>query len=117
MPHLLIVEDSPLITDALRILFEAHEYRVSVANTVADGIATATTDPADVIVLDLSLPDGSGLDVLYALEQTGQPARAAIALTGSGDDVTRERCRAAGCRMLLEKPVPIRELLAQVQSL
>lgn len=117
MPHLLIVEDSPLVTDALRLLFEAQGYRVSIANTIARGVEYATTDPVDVLLLDLALPDGSGLELLHTLRRSRALPLATLAVTGTSDDVTRERCLAAGCRAVLEKPVPIQELLAQVRSL
>lgn len=116
MQHLLIVEDSCLVTDALRLLFEAHGYRVSIANSVALGFEYATNDPADVMLLDLSLPDGNGLDLLHSLRRAGTLPLATLAVTGWSDDVTRERCLAAGCRAVLEKPVPIQELLARVQA-
>jgi CheY-like chemotaxis protein len=57
------------------------------------------------MLLDLTLPDGDGLDVLRALAPDGGPAPAAIALTGHDDPGTAARCLAAGCRAVLTKPV------------
>lgn len=115
--HILIVDDSALVTDALRILFEANGYRVSVAGSVASAAARAVADPADVMLLDLTLPDGDGLATLARLRTEGAPSPATIALTGHDDDVIRERCLAAGCRAVLVKPAPTQQLLALVRSL
>jgi DNA-binding response OmpR family regulator len=117
MRHLLIIEDSTLITSALRLLFETQGYRVTVAHAVATGVACATADPADVMLLDLTLPDGHGLDVLRLLHDNQVAPGATIALTGTDDPAIRTRCLTAGCQAVLVKPVPIQELLAAVQSL
>jgi CheY-like chemotaxis protein len=87
---------------------------VSVAGTVAEAVAAATADPPDVLLLDLTLPDGDGLAVLARLGARGALPRAAVALTGHDDPETRERCLAAGCRAVLLKPVPARELVRMV---
>lgn len=102
---------------ALRILFEASGYAVLTAGSVAEAVAAAAATPPDVMLLDLSLPDGSGLDVVAALAAAARLPRAIVALTGHDDDDVRARCLAAGCRAVLVKPVPARELLATVQSL
>jgi two-component system torCAD operon response regulator TorR len=117
MAHILLVEDSALVASALRTLFEANGYRVSVAGDIATAVTQATEDPADIILLDLSLPDGNGLLVLSHLRERNALPRATIALTGHEDDAIREACLVAGCQSVLVKPVPIQELLALVQSL
>jgi len=114
--HLLIVDDSPLVTDALRVLCEASGYRVSVAATAADAVTRYVADPPSVMVLDLTLPDGSGLSVLDQLVERHHTPRTVV-LTGHDDPAIRERCLARGCLAVLVKPVPVRELLAQVQSI
>ena len=115
--HLLIVDDSVAVTGALQLLFEESGYRVSVASGVDDAVQSATADPADIMLLDLTLADGDGLMVLERLRGTAAEPRATIALTGHDDDEIRERCLAAGCREMLVKPAPIRELLALVRAL
>jgi DNA-binding response OmpR family regulator len=115
--HLRIVDDSALIGGALRLLFEAHQYRVSVAHSVASAIGNERMDPSDILLLDLSLSDGDGLEVLAGLRRHNAPVPLTIVLTGHDDDVTRERCRRAGCAQVLLKPVVAQELLAQVRSL
>lgn len=116
--HLLIVEDSRLLAQAFRLLFEESGYRVSVSETVAAAkAALGTDDTVDVMLLDLTLPDGNGLSVLTELHaEGGTPPRTTIALTGHDDDLTRERCLAAGCQTVLMKPISPRTLLAAVRA-
>src|SRR6266550_2765863 len=109
--RILVVEDSVLISGALRILLEASGYEVSVAGTAIDAIETGTGIRPDVVLLDLSLPDGDGLWVLEELHSRDVRPSVKLAMTGYDDDRTRERCLAAGCDDVLIKPVPARELL------
>ena len=115
--RLLIVEDSAIVASALRLLFEESGYDVDVAATVKDAIATATASTPDVMLLDLTLPDGDGLAILERLRADDHAPRSTIALTGHDDDELRERCIDAGCVDVLLKPVPIARLVALVRSL
>jgi CheY-like chemotaxis protein len=109
----LIVEDNELVTGALRILFEETGRRVTVAHSVAEAIDAGEKDPPDLLLLDLSLPDGDGLEVVRALRSRGVHPRATVAITGRDDPASLERCTKAGCTAVLVKPVPTRELLAK----
>lgn len=117
-PHVLIVEDSSLVRDAMRILFETSSHRVSTAASVADAVRANAEDPADLVLLDLTLPDGDGLAVLRAAAGAAVERQTIfVALTGRDDPVTRERCLAAGCADVLVKPVPARDLVARTRAL
>jgi len=107
--HILIVEDNQLVIDALRILFEAADRRVSGARTISEALAVAEADPPRLVLLDLRLPDGDGLTLVDYFR-----AREAvvIAFTGDDDPVKRQRCLDAGCVEVLIKPVPVKELIA-----
>ena len=109
--HVLIVEDNELVTGALRALFEATGRRVTVAHSVADAVRAGENDPPDLLLLDLSLPDGDGLEVAKRLAERGVTPRATVALTGRDDDATMKRCYDAGVTAVMLKPVPTRELL------
>ncbi|MBA3656945.1 MAG: response regulator [Gemmatimonadaceae bacterium] len=110
-PHVLIVEDSALITDALRILFEGSGFRVTIASSVADARTLAADDVADLMLLDVKLEDGDGLDLLMEMRARNVEPETTIALTGYDDPMTRQRAVDAGCADVLVKPVPVRELL------
>ena len=85
MVHILIVEDSDLVTNALKVLFEAHGFRVSIADDIATGVERATSSAIDVLLLDLTLPDGDGLAIIQLLRERNALPRATIALTGHDD--------------------------------
>jgi two-component system KDP operon response regulator KdpE len=109
--RVLVVEDSVLISGALRILLESNGYDVSVAATAAGAVDAGAELPPDVVLLDLTLPDADGLTVLQGLGSRDVHPTVKLAMTGHDDDATRLRCIAAGCDDVLVKPVPVREIL------
>lgn len=110
-PHVLVAEDNQLVCDAMRVLFEETGHRVSAAGHIAEIVDIASSDPVDLLLLDLGLADGDGLEVLSALRERDALPRVSVALTGRDDAETIARCTAAGCRAVLLKPVPARDLL------
>ena len=112
---MLIVEDNDLVSGALRVLFEQTGRRVSIAATVADAIAVASADRPDLMLFDLTLPDGNGLAILEELRREKRAPRVAVALTGHDDPGIAERCAELGCADVLLKPVPTRELLRRAE--
>ena len=108
---MLIVEDNELVTGALRILFEETGRRVTVAHSVAEAIKAGTSDPPDLLLLDLTLPDGDGLEVSRVLRKRGVQPKATVALTGRDDPESLKRCSDAEVTAVMVKPVPTRELL------
>jgi CheY-like chemotaxis protein len=112
----LIVEDNDLVSGALRVLFEQTGRRVSIAATVADAIAVASADRPDLMLIDLTLPDGNGLAILETLRRENRTPRVAVALTGHDDPSIAERCAQLGCADVLLKPVPTRELLRRAEK-
>jgi DNA-binding response OmpR family regulator len=113
--RILIVEDSQLVTEAFTILFTEAGYEVDTAATVAEAIERGRSDVVDVMILDISLPDGSGLEVLDALRDSGNLPRATLAMTGHNDAESHRKCIEAGCAEVLLKPVPIAELLRLIK--
>ena len=114
--HVLIVDDSALVTDALRLLFEESGYDVSVAGSVREAVDAGVARAVDVMLLDLTLPDGDGLVALTDLRERGVEPRVTAALTGHEAAEVTVRCVAAGCQAVLVKPVPIADLLKQVRE-
>jgi CheY-like chemotaxis protein len=115
-PLVLLVDDSDLVTEALGILLVETGHRVTTAASVQGAIDAARADPPDVLLLDLTLPDGDGLEVLRTLASEGRAPRATVALTGHDDEATQARCLAAGCRAVLAKPVRAAALLAGLRE-
>ena len=68
MAIILIIDDEPDITATLGRFFERSRHEVLVAHSAEEGIATFRRARPDLVLLDLHLPDMSGLDVLSALQ-------------------------------------------------
>ena len=115
-PHILIVDDSAAVTDALRVLFEETGHDVSVAASVRDAVAVTAERPVDVMFLDLTLRDGDGLSALQTMRARQIAPRVTAALTGHAEPEIAARCKAAGCDAVLVKPVPIAVLLKAVRE-
>lgn len=98
----------------MRMLLEADGHEVRVAGTVADAVVACNEWTVDLMLLDLTLPDGDGLQVLA--EATARPS-VTVALTGWDEPSVAKRCRAAGCHDVLLKPIPARTLLALTATL
>ena len=105
------------MTEAFGILFTEAGYDVDTAATVAEALKRGTSEPPDLMLLDISLPDGSGLEVLDTLRKRGVTPRATLAMTGHNDAESRRKCIEAGCAEVLLKPVPIGELLRHIKRL
>lgn len=80
----------------------------------ARAVAASAEGPVDVVVGDIGLPDGDGIDLLGELK--GAYGCGVIALTGHGMDSDLQRCKAAGVDVHLLKPVGVKELRDAVWS-
>jgi DNA-binding response OmpR family regulator len=116
LPHVLVAEDNDLVSGAMRVLLEETGHRVTTTPSIAATVAAAIADPVDLLLLDLGLADGDGLVVLEQLAERGALPRVSVALTGRDEAEIVARCQAAGCREVLLKPVPVRELVAKVRG-
>jgi len=112
----LIVEDSELVSGALRLLFEQTGHRVTVAASVSDAVAAVLREAPDLMLLDLTLPDGEGTVVLERLREQDRMPRVVVGLTGHDEPEMVARCTALGCADVLLKPVPTRELLRRAEE-
>jgi len=100
----MIVDDSDLMRLRLRALLREVPgvHLVAEAATAEAAQQMLPGSPPDIMILDLRLPDSSGLDVLRAARTLPHPPRVII-LTDYGYDMLRQRCRAAGADAFLEK--------------
>jgi len=112
--RILLVEDHFDTASVLRRLLSAMGHDVLVCQTVADAVARLD-ESFDVLLSDIGLPDGSGLDLVTQIrKRLNLPA---IALTGYGMDEDISRSRAAGFDAHLTKPISLEELSAKIVEL
>jgi DNA-binding response OmpR family regulator len=114
--HVLIIEDDPRLADLLEQLLAADRHVVEVARTGRDGLDLAEANGVDVIVLDIGLPDLSGLEVARRLRRTGS---AVPILMLTARDAVRDRVAGldAGADDYLVKPFAFEELAARLRSI
>jgi len=113
--RILLIEDHAETARIMARVLEHMGYKVTVANTKADGLSAASSQPFDLIISDLGLPDGSGLDLMRHLRQS--LSTPAIALTGYGQETDQAAARDAGFNEHLIKPVNMDQLAAAIGRL
>ncbi|GAA1032795.1 response regulator transcription factor [Virgisporangium ochraceum] len=113
--RVLVVDDQPNILDMLTTVLRFHGFAVSTAATAAEAVAVATGVRPDLVVLDVRLPDGDGIDVCRRLRSAGltagivfltardAPRDKVMGLTLGGDDY-------------VTKPFSVDELVARVRA-
>ena len=105
---ILLVEDHPDTSAALATLLKGFGWNVRVAETVADAIAAADAEHFDLLISDIGLPDGNGLDLMKQL-CAKRPVRG-ICLSGFGMEEDVKSSRDAGFLEHLTKPVNVAQL-------
>jgi len=110
---ILIIDDEPQIRRLLKMALEANGYKVLEAETAQDGLLQAGMNQPDVLLLDLGLPDNSGLEVLAKFrEWSNKPI---IVLTVQDDDETKIFALDSGADDYITKPFNTGELLARIR--
>jgi DNA-binding NarL/FixJ family response regulator len=105
--RVLIVDDHPVVRRGLRAMLESEPWvgEVLEAATAAEAVREAVTGKADLVVMDVALPDGDGIDAATRLAQARPEARVAI-LTMSDDAAVVARALRAGVAGYLLKDTP-----------
>ncbi|WP_199509642.1 response regulator transcription factor [Nucisporomicrobium flavum] len=114
--RILVVDDQPYIVDMLATVLTFHGFAVDTAGTAAQAVAKAAERRPDVVLLDVTLPDGNGMDVCRRLREEG-----------SGADVVFLTARDARAELIaglayggddwITKPFDVEVLLARVRAL
>jgi two-component system response regulator HydG len=109
MTSILVVDDDQTVRETLAEFFETLGWPVRTAATATEGRQAAAEHAPDVVLVDLRLPDASGLTLLEAL-RADDPVSAVIVLTGHADVPTAVHAMRQGALDLLEKPVDLETL-------
>jgi DNA-binding response OmpR family regulator len=116
MQRLLMIDDDARLATMVRDYLAASGFAVEIAGDVATGVAALRTRPAELLILDLMLPDGDGLDVCRRLRADGVGIPV-LMLTAKGDPIDRVIGLEIGADDYLPKPFEPRELQARIKAL
>lgn len=114
MTKVLVIDDEPQILRALRINLSVRGYDVVTVSTGAAALLAATEERPDVIVLDLGLPDMSGIDVIGGLR--GWLTAPIVVLSARTDSSEKVKALDAGADDYVTKPFGMDEFLARLRA-
>jgi two-component system KDP operon response regulator KdpE len=112
--HVLVVDDEPQILRALGVILRNAGYAVATAATKSEALDAVSVRPPDAMVLDLVLPDGSGVDVTSEVRTWSQLP--IIVLSAVGDEREKVRALDVGADDYITKPFGTEELLARLRA-
>ena len=113
-PAAVVIEDEPQIRRFVRAALEAEGWQVHEADTLKRGLTEAGTRKPDLLILDLGLPDGDGIDLIRDLRGwSGVPI---VVLSARSDEADKIAALDAGADDYLTKPFGVGELLARVRA-
>ena len=118
MTKILVVDDEPNILLSLEFLMQQAGFEVTTADNGQSALAQADRETPDLVLLDISLPDISGFEVLERLREESRFARLPIImLTAHGREVEREKGLALGADDYITKPFSTQALVEKVTRL
>jgi two-component system KDP operon response regulator KdpE len=113
-PIAILIEDEPQIRRFVRLALEAEGWQVHEADTVRRGLLDAGTRKPDLLVVDLGLPDGDGLDLIRDVRSWSNVP--IVVLSARADESDKIAALDAGADDYLTKPFGVGELLARVRA-
>lgn len=112
-PLVLVVEDEPPMRKFIRASLVSHGYRVLEAERAVEAMALMTSHRPEIVLLDLGLPDGDGLDVTKQIREWSPVPIIVLSARGREDD--KVTALDAGADDYLTKPFGVNELLARMR--
>ncbi|MGV8932059.1 MAG: response regulator [Luteimonas sp.] len=113
--RVLVIDDEPQIRKFLEISLRAQGYHVELAADAETGLAALALQGADLVILDIGLPDRDGHEVLRDIRQWSQVP--VIMLTVRADEAGKVAALDGGANDYVTKPFGVQELMARVRSL
>ncbi|HWP84201.1 MAG TPA: sigma-54 dependent transcriptional regulator [Terriglobia bacterium] len=113
---LLVIDDEPGIRESLDMLLSGEGYRVELAATAAEGLQRLERKPFDLVLLDVMLPDRSGLEVLREI-RASHPKLSVVMITAYGSVENAVEAMRLGATNYINKPWDNARLLAEIATL
>ncbi|MBQ4270555.1 MAG: response regulator transcription factor [Clostridiales bacterium] len=114
IPHILICDDDPIVHESLRLYIENEHYTHSDAYDGAESLKKVEEDKPDLILLDVMMPEMSGLDVCREVRKTHTTP--IIILTAKGEEIDRVLGLELGADDYIVKPFSPREVVARIKA-
>lgn len=116
MPHdILVIEDDIAIQGFCQTVLESAGFQVRAMATAAEGLKSFQNETPDLVILDIGLPDGNGIDLAKKMGLGPDGAVPFLFLTAREDLNTRLECFQTGATDYIQKPFAVEELLARVK--
>ena len=116
--HVLLIEDEPNITEAIRFLLSRDGWRVETHSNGMDAVETIRAASPDLVILDVMLPGKSGMEILRDLRELDELRdMPVLMLTARGQMRDREMAEKAGASRFMTKPFSNAEVLSAVRDL
>jgi two-component system, OmpR family, KDP operon response regulator KdpE len=112
--RVLVVDDEPQVLRGITAALQAAGYEVSGAETVAGALEAAALRPPDAVVLDLRLPDGSGVEVCRRLREWSQAP--VVVVSAVDEEAEKIAALDAGADDYVTNPYAVGELLARLRA-
>jgi two-component system, OmpR family, KDP operon response regulator KdpE len=112
--HVLVVEDEPQIVRGLKVILRTAGFDVRAAESKQEALDAVAVRPPDVLILDLVLPDGSGVEVCEEVRSWSRLP--IIVLSAVGDEREKVRALNAGADDYMTKPFGAQELIARIHA-
>lgn len=114
--HILIVDDEEMLRESLVYEFKKHGFRVSAAESGRVALELLKKDPADVVISDIRMPQGNGIELLRELKKQN-PLIPFVLLATGYSEITTADARVYGADGLLAKPFDRKALVGMVMNL
>jgi len=118
MKKIIVVDDSKVITDLMKLMLEKSGYSCMTANNAAECLDMLRKEKFDLLLLDIGMPDISGLDLLDIIrnDETQKETKVALFTASSPTEYELESFTAKGVVGVIKKPVKKDMLVAQLEG-
>jgi CheY-like chemotaxis protein len=113
--NVLVVDDEPLICWALKRHISGRQMSVHAVGNCMEALGELREKPYGIVLLDIHLPDGNGLDLLKEIKEIS-PGTKVIVLSADGTEQNRQRAFSGGASQFIEKPFNINDITRVIES-